>query len=141
MSVHPGSSKMYNDLKKMYWWLTMKRDISEFVSRCLICQQVKAKHQVPSGLFQPMTIPEWKWERVTMDFVSGLHLSQRKKDAIWAIFYHLTKYAITFHFCILSSDRWSVKACDTDSRRYVSMLCFRIRMQMGEIFSVSRIHI
>ncbi|KAG8472826.1 hypothetical protein CXB51_034699 [Gossypium anomalum] len=48
--VHPGSTKMYNDLKKMYWWNRMKRDISEFVSKCLICQQVKAEHQVPSGL-------------------------------------------------------------------------------------------
>ena len=72
MSVHPGSNKMYNDLKKMYWWSGMKRDIFEFVSRCLICQQVKAEHQVPSGLLQPITIPEWKWERITMDFVSGL---------------------------------------------------------------------
>ncbi|KAG8495695.1 hypothetical protein CXB51_013504 [Gossypium anomalum] len=79
MSVHPGSNKMYNDLKKMYWWSGMKRDISEFVSRCLICQQVKAEHQVPSGLLQPITIPEWKWERITMDFVSGLPLSPRKK--------------------------------------------------------------
>ncbi|KAA3469742.1 DNA/RNA polymerases superfamily protein [Gossypium australe] len=69
MSIHPGSNKMYNDLKKMYWWLGMKRDISEFVSKCLICQQVKAKHQVPSGLLQLVTIPKWKWERVTMDFV------------------------------------------------------------------------
>ncbi|KAK5845833.1 hypothetical protein PVK06_002064 [Gossypium arboreum] len=49
-SIHPGSTKMYNDLKKMYWWNGMKRDISEFASKCLICQQVKAEHQVPSGL-------------------------------------------------------------------------------------------
>ncbi|KAG8471955.1 hypothetical protein CXB51_036468 [Gossypium anomalum] len=91
MSVHPGSNKMYNDLKKMYWWSGMKRDISEFVSRCLICQQVKAEHQVPSGLLQPITIPEWKWERITMDFVSGLPLSPRKKDAIWVIVDRLTK--------------------------------------------------
>ncbi|KAA3478006.1 integrase [Gossypium australe] len=51
LSVHPGSTKMYIDLKKSYWWSSMKRDISEFVSKCLICQQVKAKHQVPLGLF------------------------------------------------------------------------------------------
>ena len=50
LSIHPGSVKMYNDLKKMYWWSGMKRDISEFVSKCLVCQQVKAEHQVPSGL-------------------------------------------------------------------------------------------
>ncbi|KAK5842363.1 hypothetical protein PVK06_004708 [Gossypium arboreum] len=60
MSIHPGSVKMYNDLKKLYWWSGMKRDISEFVSKCLICQQVKAEHQVPSGLRQPVMVPEWK---------------------------------------------------------------------------------
>ncbi|KAG8498138.1 hypothetical protein CXB51_007053 [Gossypium anomalum] len=101
MSVHPGSNKMYNDLKKMYWWSGMKRDISEFVSRCLICQQVKAEHQVPSGLLQPITILEWKWERITMDFVSGLPLSLRKKDAIWVIVDRLTKSA---HFIPVRMD-------------------------------------
>ncbi|KAA3484654.1 integrase [Gossypium australe] len=70
LSIHPGSTKMYNDMKQLYWWLGMKQHILEFVSRCLICQQVKAKHQVPSGLLQPVMIPEWKWNRVTMDFVS-----------------------------------------------------------------------
>ncbi|KAA3463936.1 DNA/RNA polymerases superfamily protein [Gossypium australe] len=60
LSVHPGSTKMYNDLKKFYWWPGMKRDISEYVTRCLICQQVKAEHQVPSGLLQPVMVPEWK---------------------------------------------------------------------------------
>ncbi|KAG8503595.1 hypothetical protein CXB51_001621 [Gossypium anomalum] len=72
LAVHPGSTKMYNDLKKMYWWNGMKRDISEFVSKCLICQQVKAAHQVPSGLLQPIMVPEWKWDRITIDFISGL---------------------------------------------------------------------
>ncbi|KAA3484712.1 integrase [Gossypium australe] len=60
MSIHPGSNKMYNNLKKMYWWLGMKRDISEFVSKCLICQQVKAEHQLPSGLLQSVTILKCK---------------------------------------------------------------------------------
>ena len=79
-SIHPGSTKMYNDLKLNYWWPGMKREISEFVSKCLICQQVKAEHQVLSGLLHPVMIPKWKWERVTMDFVSGLPMSPRKKD-------------------------------------------------------------
>ncbi|KAA3482975.1 Integrase, catalytic core [Gossypium australe] len=83
--VHPGSIKMYNDLKHFYWLHGMKRDISEFVSRCLVCQQVKAEHQLPSGLLQPIMFPEWKWERITMDFVLGLPLSLRKKDGIWVI--------------------------------------------------------
>ncbi|KAA3461447.1 reverse transcriptase [Gossypium australe] len=69
LSIRPGSTKMYNGLKQFYWWHGMKRDISDYVSKCLICQQVKAEHQVPSGLLQPVMIPEWKWDRVTMDFV------------------------------------------------------------------------
>jgi len=100
-SIHPGSTKMYNDLKKMYWWNGMKRDISEFVSKCLICQQVKAEHQVPSGLLQPIMVPEWKWDRITMDFVSGLPLTPGKKDAIWVIVDRLTKSA---HFIPVRTD-------------------------------------
>ena len=101
MSVHPGSTKMYNDLKRQFWWPGMKRDISEFVSRCLICQQVKAEHQVPSGLLKPIMIPEWKWDRVTMDFVSGLPLTQSKKDSVWVIVDRLTKSA---HFIPVRTD-------------------------------------
>ena len=92
---------MYNDLKRWFWWHGMKRDISDFVSRCLICQQVKAEHQVPSGLLQPIMIPEWKWDRVTMDFVSGLPLSASKKDAIWVVVDRLTKSA---HFIPVRTD-------------------------------------
>ena len=79
----------------------MKRDISDFVFKCLICQQVKAEHQVSSGLLQPIMIPEWKWDRVTMDFVSGLPLSPRKKDAIWVVVDRVTKSA---HFIPVRSD-------------------------------------
>ena len=57
-SIHPGSTKMYQDLKVSYWWSGMKRDVSEFVTKCLVCQKVKAEHQVPSGLLQPIRIPE-----------------------------------------------------------------------------------
>ncbi|KAA3477305.1 integrase [Gossypium australe] len=91
LSIHPGSTKMFNDLKKWYWWL--KKDISKFVSRCLICQQVKAEHQVPSGLLQPIMVPEWKWDRVTMDFVMGLLLTPSKKDVVWLVVERLTKSA------------------------------------------------
>ncbi|KAA3484679.1 integrase [Gossypium australe] len=79
----------------------MKRDISDFVSNCLVCQQVEAKHQVPSRLLQPILIPEWKWDRVTMDIVSGLPLTLRKKDAIWVIVDRLTK---STHFIPVRSD-------------------------------------
>ncbi|KAA3461417.1 reverse transcriptase [Gossypium australe] len=93
LSVHPGSTKVYNDLKQLYWWPSMKKDISKFVSKCLICQQVKAEHQVPSGLLQPIMVPEWKWDCITMDFVIGLSLTPSKKDAVWVVVDKLTKSA------------------------------------------------
>ncbi|KAA3484167.1 DNA/RNA polymerases superfamily protein [Gossypium australe] len=73
LSVHLGSTKMYNDLKKLYWW---------------------------SGLLQHVMIPEWKWDRVTMDFVSGLPMSSKKKDASWVVVYRLTKSAHFIRICI-----------------------------------------
>ncbi|XP_059301788.1 uncharacterized protein LOC132053691 [Lycium ferocissimum] len=71
-SIHPGAMKMYRDLKQRYWWCSMKRDIVKFVSRCLNCQQVKYEHQKLGGISQRMPIPEWKWERIAMDFLVGL---------------------------------------------------------------------
>ena len=63
------------------------------MSKCLTCQQVKAEHQVPSGLLNPLPIPQWKWDNITMDFVSGFPLTLRKHDAVWLIVDRLTKYA------------------------------------------------
>ncbi|PNX87285.1 retrotransposon-related protein, partial [Trifolium pratense] len=92
-TVHPGSNKMYKDIKEIYWWEGMKKDVAEFVSKCLICQQVKAEHQRPAGLFQRIEIPEWKWERITMDFVTGLPRTLRGFDSAWVIVDRLTKSA------------------------------------------------
>ena len=61
-AIHPSSTKMYQDLKMSFWWSGMKRDVSEFVTKCLVCQKVKVEHQVPSGLLQPIRIPKWKWD-------------------------------------------------------------------------------
>ena len=63
----------------------MKRDISDFVSRCLTCQQVKCEHQRPGGVSQGMSIPTWKWERITMDFVVGLPTTVGGYDSIWVV--------------------------------------------------------
>nr|GEW00494.1 putative reverse transcriptase domain-containing protein [Tanacetum cinerariifolium] len=71
-SIHPGSDKMYQDLKPLYWWPNMKVDIATYVSKCLTCTKVKAEHQKPFGLLQQPEITVWNWERITMDFVSGL---------------------------------------------------------------------
>ena len=70
-----------------------KRDISDFVSRCLTCQQVKCEHQRPGGVSQRMPIPTWKWERITMDFVMGLPTTVGGYDSIWVIVDRLTKSA------------------------------------------------
>ena len=84
-AIHPGSTKMYQDLKMSFWWSGMKIDISEFVTKCLVCQRVKVEHQVPSGLLQSIRIPEWKWDRITMDFVVGLPLTGRKHNSVWVV--------------------------------------------------------
>ena len=92
-SMHPGSTKMYQDLKVLYWWSGMKRDVSEFVIKCMVCQKVKAKHQVPSGLLQPIRILEWKWDQITMDFLVRLPLTRRKHDSVWVMVDRLIKSA------------------------------------------------
>ena len=69
----------------------MKKDIVEDVSKCLTCQQVKDEHQVPSGLLNPIPIPQWKWDNITIDFVSDFPLIQRKHDSVWVIVDIFTK--------------------------------------------------
>ncbi|GKA64413.1 putative reverse transcriptase domain-containing protein [Tanacetum coccineum] len=88
-----GSDKMYQDLKLLYWWPNMKADIATYVSKCLTCVKVKAEHQKPSGLLQQPEILVWKWERITMDFVSGLPRTPSGYDTIWVIVDRLTKSA------------------------------------------------
>ena len=92
-AMHPCSTKMYKTLKEHYWWNGMKKEIASFVSKCLTCQQVKAEHQKPAGKIQLLPIPVWKWEKITMDFVTGLPRTQRQHDAIWVIVDRLTKSA------------------------------------------------
>lgn len=99
-SIHPGTAKMYRDLRQHYWWSGMRRDIADFVSRCLCCQQVKAEHLRPGGEFQGLPIPEWKWDHITMDFVAGLPRTSRGFDSIWVIVDRLTKSA---HFLPVQS--------------------------------------
>lgn len=92
-SIHPGSTKMYQDLKDRYWWHGMKRDVAEYVALCDTCQRVKGEHQRPAGLLQPLKIPEWKWEEISMDFIVGLPRTQSGYDSIWVIVDRLTKVA------------------------------------------------
>ncbi|KAG7599514.1 Retrotransposon gag domain [Arabidopsis suecica] len=99
-SIHPGSNKMYRDLKRYYHWVGMKKDVAAWVAKCSTCQLVKAEHQVPSGLVQNLPMPEWKWDHVTMDFVTGLPTGIRSKhNAVWVVVDRLTKSA---HFIAIS---------------------------------------
>ncbi|GJS22767.1 putative reverse transcriptase domain-containing protein [Tanacetum coccineum] len=100
-SMHPGADKMYHDLRDMYWWPGMKRDIATYVSKCLTCSKVKAEHQRPSGLLQQPEIPEWKWDKITMDFITKLPRSKSGHDTIWVIVDRLTKSA---HFLAIRED-------------------------------------
>ena len=72
LTIHCGGNKMYQDMKRVYYWEGMKRDIGKFISKCMNCQLVKAEQKKPSGLLQPLDVPTWKWEQVSMDFIDGL---------------------------------------------------------------------
>jgi hypothetical protein len=92
-SIHPGSTKMYQDLKKKYWWYGLKRDVATHVALSDVCQRVKAEHQRPTGLLQPLKVPKWKWEEISMDFIVGLPRTRDGYDSIWVIVERLTKVA------------------------------------------------
>jgi hypothetical protein len=92
-SIHPGSEKMYQDLKRRFWWYGMKREIAEFVAICDSCQRTKAEHQRPAGLLQPLRIPQWKWDEIGMDFIVGLPRTRTSYDSIWVVVDRLTKVA------------------------------------------------
>jgi transposase InsO family protein len=92
-SIHPGSTKMYQDLKQRYGWYDMKRDVAAHVDLCDTCHRVKAKHQRPAGLLQSLKMPEWNWEEIGMDFIVGLPRTRDGYDSIWVIVDRLTKVA------------------------------------------------
>ena len=71
----------------------MKKDIAEYVAVCDACQRVKAEHQKPARLLQPLPIPEWKWDKLGMDFITGLPRTRSDYDSIWVVVDRLTKVA------------------------------------------------
>ncbi|GJX53286.1 putative reverse transcriptase domain-containing protein [Tanacetum coccineum] len=92
-SIYPGSEKIYQDIKKLYWWPNIKADVATYVSKCLTCARVKAEHQRPSGLLVQPEIPEWKCDNIMMDFITKLPNSSQGFDTIWVIVDRLTKSA------------------------------------------------
>ncbi|GJZ13766.1 reverse transcriptase domain-containing protein [Tanacetum coccineum] len=92
-SIHQGSDKMYKDLNKLYWWPNMKAIIAEYFGKYLTCSRVMAECQKPSGLLVQPEIPNWKWERITTDFIIKLPKTSNRHDIIWVIVDRLTKSA------------------------------------------------
>ena len=100
LSIYPGSSKMYQDLKQKFWWTRMKREIARYVAECDVCQRVKAQHLKPAETLQPLPIPSGIWEDIGMDFITGLPKTSQGYDSIWVIVDRLTKSA---HFLLVKT--------------------------------------
>jgi hypothetical protein len=97
---------MHKDLKTRYWWYGMKRDVTKYVALCNTCQRVKAEHQRPAGLLQPLKITEWKWEEIGIHFIVGLPRTQAGYDSIWVIVDRLIKVT---HFILVKTTYSSAK--------------------------------
>ena len=96
----------------------MKKDIAEYVAVCDVCQRVKAEHQKPAGLLQPLPIPEWKWDKLGMDFITGLPKTRLGYDSIWAVVDRLTKVA---HFIPVKTTYTSAKLAKIYMTRIVCL--------------------
>ena len=133
ISIHPGSTKMYQDLRQRFWWTRMKREIAKFVSECDVCRRVKAEHQRPAGTLRPIDVPEWKWDEVGMDFITGFPKSQKGNNAIWVIIDRLSKVA---HFLPVRDDIRAGQLADLYMSRIVPLhgVPLRIISDHGSIF-------
>ena len=77
-----GYQKMITMIRKDFFWPNMKKEVAEYLARCLECPRVKEEHQHPIGLLQPLPIPKWKWETINMDFITSLPKNFRQHDSI-----------------------------------------------------------
>jgi hypothetical protein len=114
-SIYRGSTKMYHNLRQQFWWTRMKHEVARYVSECDTCRKVKVDYMKPVGLLQPLSIPEWKWDDISMDFIVGLPLIAHKFDSIWVIVDRLSQFA---HFI-------PIRTC-YDSQRYTETYITRI---------------
>jgi IS30 family transposase len=120
-SIHPGSTKMYMDLKDVFWWNNMKREIAKYVSECHTCERVKVEHQSPAGKLQPLPIPKWKWEEIGMDFVTDLPMTKNQKDMIWVIVDRLKK---SVHFLAVNQKN----SCEKLAEIYINEVVSKHRI-------------
>jgi transposase InsO family protein len=117
-SIHPGNTQMYMDLKGRFWWSNMKRDVAKYIALCDVYNRVKAEHQKPAGLLQPLPIPEWKWDNIGMDFITGLPRTKSGYDSIWVVVDHLTKVA---HFIPMKTTYTSARLAKIYMNRIVCL--------------------
>jgi hypothetical protein len=134
LSIHPGSTKMYRDICQRYWWPDMKRDIARYVSECDVCRHIKAEHQRPAGTLQPLDIPEWKWDKVQMDFIIGFPRSQKGHDAIFVVIDWFSKVA---HFLPVKGTITASQLADLYVSRIVSLhgVPLEISSDRGSLFT------
>nr|GEY71210.1 putative reverse transcriptase domain-containing protein [Tanacetum cinerariifolium] len=130
-SIHPGSDKMYQDMKKLYWWPNMKANIATYVRKCLTCATVKAEHKRPSGLLVQPAIPEWRWDNITMDFITKLPKSPQGFDTIWVIVDRLTK---STHFLPIREN----DPLDKLARLYLNRIVARHEIHVSFIYDRDR---
>jgi hypothetical protein len=117
-SIHPGSTKVYQDLKRKYWWYGLKRVVAAHVAMCDVCQRVKAELQRQARLLHPLKIPEWKWEEIGMNFIVGLPRTSAGYDSIWVIVDRLTKVA---HFIPVKTTYSGAKLAELYMARIVCL--------------------
>lgn len=117
-SIHPGNTKMYMDVKERFWWNNLKRDIVEHIALCDVCSRLKAGHQKPAGLLQPLPIPDWKWDKIGIDFITGLPRTRSGYDSIWVVVDRLTKVA---HFIPVKTTYTSSKLAKIYMNRIICL--------------------
>src|SRR3954471_15571402 len=134
LSIHPGSTKMYQDLRQRFWWTRMKREIARFVAECDVCRRIEAEHQRPAGTLQPLPIPEWKCDIVSMDFITGFPKTQKRNDAIFVVVDRLSKVA---HFLLVRESITASQLADLYVSRIVSLhgVPLEINPDHGSLFT------
>src|SRR4051812_42040281 len=126
---------MYQDLRQRFWWTRMKRDIARFVAECDVCRRIKVEHQRPAGTLQPLPISEWKWDKVSMDFITVFPKTQKGNDTIFVVVDRLSKVA---HFLLVRESITASQLADLYVSRIVSLhgVPLEINSDRGSLFTL-----
>jgi hypothetical protein len=90
---HPRYQKIITTIKSQYYWPGMKKEVVEYISKCIECQKVNDEHRHPAGFLQQLLILQWKWEVVKMDFITKLPKTRKQHDSIMVVVDNITKAA------------------------------------------------